>query len=111
MSNDLNAMTPTEQARHAVRIIGGKDPLSDTQYNLFDADSDGRVGTRNYIWDPSTFQWIADTGNGATPEYDTIDLSYTGSDLTGVVYKLGGVTTSTLTLEYTDGNLTKVTRS
>ena len=48
-------------------------------------------------------------------EYDYISLSYTGSNLTGVVYKLGGsggTTVATLTLGY-DGsnNLTSVTRS
>ncbi|MGA0848170.1 MAG: hypothetical protein ACO3PY_06155 [Pontimonas sp.] len=49
------------------------------------------------------------------PEHDHIDLSYTGSNLTGVVYKSGGAsgtTVATLTLAY-DGsdNLTSVTKS
>lgn len=48
-------------------------------------------------------------------EYDYISLSYTGSNLTGVVYKLGGsggTTVSTLTMTYDgSGNLTSVTRS
>jgi hypothetical protein len=43
--------------------------------------------------------------------YDQITLSYTGTDLTGVVYKLSGVTVATLTLGYTSGNLTSVVRS
>jgi hypothetical protein len=43
--------------------------------------------------------------------YDEIALSYTGTDLTGVVYRLGGVTVATLTLGYTSGNLTSVVRS
>lgn len=43
--------------------------------------------------------------------YDQITLSYTGTDLTGVVYRLGGVTVATLTLGYTGGNLTSVARS
>lgn len=48
-------------------------------------------------------------------EYDYISLSYTGSNLTGVVYKLGGAsgtTVATLALTY-DGsnNLLTVTRS
>lgn len=48
-------------------------------------------------------------------EYDYIELSYTGANLTGVVYKLGGAsgtTVATLVLGY-DGssNLTSVTRS
>ena len=44
-------------------------------------------------------------------EYDTIELSYTGSDVTGVVYKVGTTTVATLTLTYTAGNLTKVVRT
>lgn len=43
--------------------------------------------------------------------YDEITLSYTGTDLTGVVYRLAGVTVATLTLGYTSGNLTSVLRS
>jgi hypothetical protein len=49
------------------------------------------------------------------PEHDYIDLSYTGTNLTGVVYKTGGsggTTVATLTLAY-DGsdNLISVTKS
>ena len=49
------------------------------------------------------------------PEHDYIDLSYTGSNLTGVVYKTGGsggTTVATLALAY-DGsdNLISVTKS
>jgi hypothetical protein len=49
------------------------------------------------------------------PEHDYISLSYTGTNLTGVVYKTGGsggTTVGTLTLAY-DGsnNLISVTRS
>ena len=49
------------------------------------------------------------------PEHDYISLSYTGSNLTGVVYKTGGsggTTVATLTLAY-DGssNLISVTKS
>ena len=49
------------------------------------------------------------------PEHDYIDLSYTGSNLTGVVYKTGGsggTTVATLTLAYDgSGNLASVTKS
>jgi hypothetical protein len=49
------------------------------------------------------------------PAHDYIGLTYTGSNLTGVVYKdggSGGTTVATLTLAY-DGssNLTSVTKS
>lgn len=48
------------------------------------------------------------------PEHDYISLSYTGDNLTGVVYKLGGsggTTVATLTLAYSGTNLTSVTKS
>jgi hypothetical protein len=47
-------------------------------------------------------------------EYDYVELSYTGDDLTGVVYKLGGVSgtvVSTLTLGYSNGNLVSVAKT
>lgn len=46
--------------------------------------------------------------------YDYINLSYTGSDLTQVVFKTGGSSgtiVSTLTLAYSSGNLVSVTKS
>lgn len=56
-----------------------------------------------------------ETSNSLVPSaYDYISLGYTGDDLTTVVYKNGGVggtTVATLTLGYTDGNLTSVTRT
>jgi hypothetical protein len=42
------------------------------------------------------------------PPYDDIVLSYTDNDLTGVVYKKGGSAVKTLSLSYTDGNLTRI---
>ena len=43
--------------------------------------------------------------------YDEIVLSYTGSNVTGVVYKSAGHTTSTLTLTYSGDNITRVVRT
>lgn len=43
--------------------------------------------------------------------YNSIDLSYTGTNLTGVTYKLNGVTVVTLVLGYSGSTLTSVTRS
>lgn len=43
--------------------------------------------------------------------FDTIELGYTGNDVTTVVYKLATVTVATLTLTYTTGLLTRVVRS
>lgn len=48
------------------------------------------------------------------PDHDYISLSYTGDNLTGVVYKTGGssgTTVATLALTYSGSNLTSVTRS
>lgn len=49
----------------------------------------------------------------APTEHDTIELSYTGTDLTGVVYKLLGATVATLTLTYDapGGNLITVVKT
>ncbi|HDK42891.1 MAG TPA: hypothetical protein ENG87_05910 [Candidatus Pacearchaeota archaeon] len=47
-------------------------------------------------------------------EYDYIELSYTGSNLTGVIYKTsgsGGTTVATLTLSYTGSQLDSVART
>jgi hypothetical protein len=48
------------------------------------------------------------------PAHDYIALSYTGENLTGVVYKdggAGGTTVATLTLVYAGSQLTSVTKS
>jgi len=48
------------------------------------------------------------------PEHDYISLTYSGTNLTGVVYKdggSGGTTVATLALTYSGGNLTSVTKS
>jgi hypothetical protein len=48
------------------------------------------------------------------PKHDYVSLTYSGSNLTGVVYKTGGsggTTVATLTLTYSGSNLTSVTKS
>ena len=50
----------------------------------------------------------------SVPEHDRIDLVYSGSTLTGVTYKTGGVsgvTVGTLTLTYSGSTLVSVTKS
>ena len=50
--------------------------------------------------------------NQFVPEkFDELVLSYTGDDLTRVVYKLATVTVVILTLSYTGGKLTGVIKS
>jgi hypothetical protein len=55
------------------------------------------------------------TINSLVPDaYDYIDLTYTGDNLTSVVFKTGGAggtTVSTLTLAYTGARLDSVTQS
>lgn len=54
------------------------------------------------------------TSGLSIPDHDYVELSYTGSNLTGVVYKTGGssgATVGTLTLAYSGSNLTSVTKS
>lgn len=56
-----------------------------------------------------------ETINALVPtKYDYIALGYTGTDLTSVIYKLGGsggVVVSTLALTYTAGQLTSIART
>lgn len=47
----------------------------------------------------------------ANQPHDEIQLSYTGDNLTGVVYKLNGVTVATLILTYSGTNLASVVRT
>lgn len=43
-------------------------------------------------------------------DYDKLDMSYTGNNLTGVVYSKGGIVVATLELEYTGDKLVSVAR-
>lgn len=52
--------------------------------------------------------------NLSVPKHDYLSLSYTGANLTGVVYKTGGAvgtTVATLTLAYSGAVLTSVTKT
>lgn len=79
-----------------------------------------RIGGRTYeeiavTADASRPLPVTSTSGGLSiPAHDYIGLSYTGSNLTGVVYKTGGAngtTVGTLTLAYSGSNLTSVTKS
>ena len=45
------------------------------------------------------------------PAHDSINLSYTGDNLTGVVYKEGGSTVASLTLSYSGSTLISIVKS
>lgn len=64
---------------------------------------------------PGLYSAEAVTSNLSIPEHDYVSCSYTGSNLTGVVFKFGGasgIVVATLVLTY-DGsnNLLTVTKS
>lgn len=64
------------------------------------------------IFDPDDNSIKMANASSLVPEsYDEIVLSYTGSDLTGVVYKKATVTVATLTLTYSASKLTHIVRS
>jgi hypothetical protein len=46
-----------------------------------------------------------------TPTWDDIELTYVGTDLTQVVYKLNGETVETRNFSYVGPNLTRVQKS
>lgn len=55
---------------------------------------------------------VSDLGPFGIGNYDTITMTYSGSNVATVVYSLGGETVGTLTMTYDgSGNLTKVVRS
>jgi len=73
----------------------------------------------NYRRDPYDVEKVAGPNGGiqvvtsglSIPKHDEIALSYTGDNLTGVIYKLATVTVGALTLSYTDNKLTRVVKS
>lgn len=81
-----------------------------------DRDYESHIVTGNIVRKRVSIQ--DSNGNDILPSglinsaFDEIDLGYTSSNLTSVVYKLKGTTVSTLTLAYDDSNnLTSVLRS
>ena len=63
---------------------------------------------------PASEETLSSVAGMNIPEHDYVGLSYTGDNLTGVVYKTGGVsgtTVATLTLAYSGSDLISVTKS
>lgn len=118
------AITDDSLVKPVRSILAAKMPSG--AYTNIDATAGGNLKVSIEEADPSSgvaTSALQTTGNnylqaiaGLVPSaYDYISLSYTGSNLTGVVYKTGGsggTTVATLTLAY-DGsnNLTSVTKS
>ncbi len=74
-----------------------------------------KVRVTNESSNPVIVSGTVSTLNGLEiPEHDYIDLTYSGSTLTGVVYKTGGssgTVVASLALTYSGSNLTSVTKS
>lgn len=86
--------------------ISSTSPLPvDIQGATLSLDVDG-VEIKNDVGNP-----IPTVTGLKIPHHDEINLGYTGDDLTSVEYKLNDTTVATLTLTYSNGNLTKVERS
>lgn len=114
MSQNVDALNHTEQARRTIGVAAGKDSITGA-YNLVDINDDGKASTRNYVWDANTMSWVAMASTmGSAFTYDEIDItSYNANnDPLQIIYKLGGVTVSTLDVTYdVNGRVTKVVRS
>jgi hypothetical protein len=99
--------------------VGNPIPVDDAGGSLTVDDGGGSLTVDGPLTDAelrATAVPVSGTVNVLTgleiPEHDYIDLSYTGSNLTGVVYKTGGsggTTVATLTLAY-DGNDNLISR-
>jgi hypothetical protein len=96
---------------------GADKPVSVTDTGAVKVDIEGAT----LELDAAGIEIKNDTGNPVPtiqgleiPAHDFIALSYTGENLTGVVYKdggSGGTTVATLTLSYTGSRLDSVTKS
>lgn len=63
-------------------------------------------------FDDTKYQFQTINAAQLVPEvYNEILISYTGEDVTGVIYKQNSITVATLTLTYSSGKLTGVVRS
>lgn len=63
-------------------------------------------------FDPASGGLKANVMNNLIPApYDAIELTYSGDDITQVIYKKDGNTVAALDLTYTSGKLTLVERS
>jgi len=93
------------------RIVIGSEVNDDRKVELDSLGS--KITVPVSIYDSSGNQ--VNLASGLVPEiYDYIALTYTGSNLTGVVYKSGGSggsTVATLTLAYTGSVLDSITRT
>jgi hypothetical protein len=85
--------------------------MTDSSFEITQPLDDARKLVKLINNGDGTYSIAAAIASLVPQTYDEIVLSYTGSDLTGVVYKQATVTIATLTLSYTGSNLTGVVRT
>lgn len=71
----------------------------------------GEASGASFLGVLQSIESAASGGTLVPDQYDEVSLSYTGDDLTSVVYSLDSSPVATLTLSYTSGKLTGVVRS
>lgn len=79
----------------------------------FDATKVRVTDRDGIVINPATEETLQSIAGLEIPAHDYVSLSYTGSDLTGVIYKTGGssgTVVATLTLAYSGSNLVSVTK-
>ena len=84
-------------------------PISAQQFNTLISQTDSIESLLNSI-----NSIVSNDVGFNLPVYDYISLSYTGANLTEVVYKTGGsggTTVATLTLVYSGSNIISVTKT
>lgn len=92
MSNNVNSIASHNQLTSKESLMVGMG--TDGTFNVLNLDSQGALLVNGSI----------------TPaNYDKIELTYTGDNVTGVVYKLGAATLRTLVLAYSGTNVTSIT--
>ena len=114
LSNDFTklekSLSKIEQLiKFEVPLDGGR-----VAVKLSDTDLERLTKAINVPWQmngTATEDTLAKIPGLAIPLHDQIAMTYTGNDLTGVVYKLQGRVVATLTLTYSSGNLINVTKS
>lgn len=117
MPNGLNLESTQEDVKTAVESIAIKITSLEAKDFATETTLDGvKTAVESIDTKSSDLANIKNRLNvmasGLVPEvYDEIALSYTGEDLTGVVYKLSSSTVATLTLAYSNGKLTGVVKS
>lgn len=103
-------MSPIADGTVGVKQATSPDKLIDNEELTVSSQTVERQ--RVVVFGPNNTKPAVLAANALVPvEYDEIVLTYTGSNVTTVVYKLATATVATLTLSYSGSNLIGVVRS